>query len=114
MSAGAAPERAYLSYDLVVTPMFNGNFTPRTTHAWDGALLTCARTWFIDEKPYNLATAHSCGWHARWCAHLLPGKFESALSVLRFERYVLRHADHAIVGNQAGRKSGPTKGTGVR
>jgi glycosyltransferase involved in cell wall biosynthesis len=69
----------------------------------------------IDEEPYNLATAH-----ALWLARRVGARslFFSWQNILRryplpfrsFERYVLRHADCGIVGNQESEQVWRTKG----
>jgi len=101
-------ERAYTcGYELVVEPMalngsFHLHFFPRL-----GALIARLRpdVIHIDEEPYNFAT-----WHALRLArkHKAKTLFFSWQNLLRrypfpfnrMERYVLRHADAAIVGNQ--------------
>jgi glycosyltransferase involved in cell wall biosynthesis len=102
-------ERAYTQgYALIVTPLaFNGSFHlhfyPRV-----GELIARVRPDIvhIDEEPYNLATWHAQRLARRYGARTL---FFSWQNLLRhypfpfsyFERSVLKHADAAIVGNQA-------------
>jgi len=101
-------ERAYTcGYELVVERMaFNGSFHLHFYPRLD-ALLARVRpdVVHIDEEPYNFAT-----WHALRLAqkHQAKTLFFSWQNLLRrypfpfsyFERYVLQHADAAIVGNQ--------------
>jgi glycosyltransferase involved in cell wall biosynthesis len=102
-------ERVYTAgYDLVVEPMrLNGHFH---LHYYPhlGRLVARVRPDLvhIDEEPYNLATAH-----AMWVARRAGARtlFFSWQNLSRrypvpfrwLERYVLQHADYAIVGNQA-------------
>ena len=94
-------------YELIVEPMaLNGNFH---LHFYPGLGKQMRRVQpdlvHIDEEPYNLATAQ-----ALWLARRAGAKslFFSWQNLLRryplpfrmMERYVLRHADYAIVGNQ--------------
>ena len=94
-------------YELVVERMaFNGNFH---LHFYPGLAKQIRRVRpdlvHIDEEPYNLATAH-----ALWLARRAGAKslFFSWQNLVRryplpfrmIERYVLSHADYAIVGNQ--------------
>jgi glycosyltransferase involved in cell wall biosynthesis len=102
-------ERTFTSgYDLVVEPIrFNGSFH---THYYPRLGRRIARLRpdlvHIDEEPYNLATAHA-NWRARRAgAHTLFFSWQNInrrypLPFRWLERYVLRHVDHAIVGNQA-------------
>lgn len=102
-------ERAYTTgYDLVVEPLrFNGNFH---THYYPrlGRRIAHLRPDLvhIDEEPYNLATAHTMWLARRAGARTLFFSWQNLnrrypVPFRWFERYVLRHADHAIVGNQA-------------
>jgi glycosyltransferase involved in cell wall biosynthesis len=102
-------ERAYTTgYDLVVEPIrFNGyfhiHFYPRL-----GRRISRLRPDIIhiDEEPYNLTAAQ-----AMWLARRVGARalFFSWQNLNRrypppfrwFERYVLRHTDYAIAGNQA-------------
>lgn len=94
-------------YDLVVEPIrFNGSFH---THFYPRLGRRIARLRphlvHIDEEPYNLATAH-----ATWLARRARVRtlFFSWQNIHRryplpfrwLERYVLRHSDYAIAGNQ--------------
>ncbi len=102
-------ERAHTrGYELVVEPLaFNGSFH---FHFYSrlGRLMAHVRpdVVHIDEEPYNLATWHALRPARRYGAKTL---FFSWQNLLRhypfpfnhFERTVLRHADAAIVGNQA-------------
>ncbi len=111
-------ERAYTTgYDLVVEPIrFNGNFH---IHYYPRLRRHIARLRpdivHIDEEPYNLATAH-----AMWLARRVGARtlFFSWQNLNRrypvpfrwLERYVLRHTDYAIVGNQASAQVWRAKG----
>ncbi|HFD39690.1 MAG TPA: glycosyltransferase family 4 protein [Anaerolineae bacterium] len=106
-------------YDLIVEPMaFNGHFHlhfyPRL-----GRQMRRLRPHLvhIDEEPYNLATAH-----ALWLARRFGAKtlFFSWQNIARrypppfrwLERYVLRHADHGLVGNREAAAVWRAKGYG--
>ena len=104
-------------YDLVVEPMvLNGNFH---LHFYPGLGRQIRRVGpdliHIDEEPYNLATAH-----ALWLARRAGARslFFSWQNILRryplpfrlLERYVLKHVDYAIVGNQESARVWRAKG----
>ena len=104
-------------YELVVERMtFNGNFH---LHFYPGLGKQIRRVHpdlvHIDEEPYNLATAH-----ALWLARRAGARslFFSWQNLLRryplpfrmIERYVLRNADYAIVGNTESAQVWRTKG----
>ncbi len=102
-------ERAYIEgYDLVVEPIrFNGSFH---THFYPNLGRRIARSnpdlVHIDEEPYNLATAHAMWLARRAGARTLFFSWQNLnrrypVPFCWLERYVLRNADYAIVGNQA-------------
>jgi glycosyltransferase involved in cell wall biosynthesis len=113
-------ERQYTTgYELVVEPMlFNGRFH---LHFYPGLGKQIRRLQpeivHIDEEPYNLATAH-----ALWLVRRSGAKslFFSWQNIQRrypapfrlLERYVLGHADYAIVGNQESARVWRAKGYG--
>lgn len=101
-------ERTYTSgYELVVEPMaFNGHFH---LHFYPGFGKQVRRVRpdlvHIDEEPYNLATGHALYLARRAGAKSLffswqniDRRYPPPFSLM--ERYVLRRADYAIVGNQ--------------
>jgi glycosyltransferase involved in cell wall biosynthesis len=111
-------ERAYTEgYDLVVEPVrFNGSFhmhyyprlARRIAHLRPDLV-------HIDEEPYNLATAHAMWLARRAGARTLFFSWQNLnrrypIPFLWFERYVLQHADYAIVGNQASAQVWRAKG----
>jgi len=111
-------ERVYTEgYDLVVEPMrFNGSFH---THFYPWMRRRIARTRpdlvHIDEEPYNLATAHTMWLARRAGARTLFFSWQNLsrrypLPFRWLERYVLRHANYAIVGNQASAQVWRAKG----
>jgi glycosyltransferase involved in cell wall biosynthesis len=95
-------------YDLLVEPIrLNGSYH---THYYPRLRRTIARTRpdliHIDEEPYNLATGHATWLARRAGARTLFFSWQNInrrypLPFRWVERYVLRHADYAIVGNQA-------------
>jgi glycosyltransferase involved in cell wall biosynthesis len=104
-------------YELVVEPMaLNGHFH---LHFYPGLGKQIRRVQpdlvHIDEEPYNLATAH-----VLWLARRAGAKslFFSWQNLERrypfpfssMERYVLKNADYAIVGNQEAARVWQTKG----
>jgi glycosyltransferase involved in cell wall biosynthesis len=102
-------ERVYTQgYDLVVEPIrFNGSFH---AHFYPRLRRRIARVRpdlvHIDEEPYNLATAHAMWLARRAGARTLFFSWQNLsrrypLPFRWLERYVLRHANYAIVGNQA-------------
>ncbi len=102
-------ERVYTEgYDLVVEPMrFNGSFHTHF-YPWMGRRIARTRPDLvhIDEEPYNLATAHTMWLARRAGARTLFFSWQNLnrrypLPFRWLERYVLRRADCAIVGNQA-------------
>ncbi len=111
-------ERQYIEgYELVVEPMaFNGQFH---LHFYPGLRRQIRRVRpdlvHIDEEPYNLASAHAL-WLARGAG--ARSLFFSWQNILRryplpfrwLERYILNHADYAIVGNQESRHVWQAKG----
>jgi glycosyltransferase involved in cell wall biosynthesis len=111
-------ERAYTTgYELVVEPIrFNGHFHIHYyPHLYQRVRQLQPDLVHIDEEPYNLATAH-----ALWAARRVDARalFFSWQNLDRrypvpfrwLERYVLGHADHAIVGNQASAQVWRSKG----
>jgi glycosyltransferase involved in cell wall biosynthesis len=111
-------ERAHTTgYELVVEPLrFNGHFHihhyPRI-----GRRITRLRPDIvhIDEEPYNLASAHLMWLARRAGARTLFFSWQNLnrrypLPFRWLERYVLRHADYAIVGNRASAQVWQAKG----
>jgi glycosyltransferase involved in cell wall biosynthesis len=101
-------ERQYTTgYDLIVEPMtFNGHFH---LHFYPGLGKQIRRLQpdlvHIDEEPYNLATAHTLRLARRAGAKSLFFSWQNILRTYpppfaQLERYVLNHADYAILGNQ--------------
>ena len=104
-------------YELLVEPLaFNGHYH---LHFYPGLGRVMRRVRpdlvHIDEEPYNLATAH-----ALWLARRIGARslFFSWQNIERryplpfrlLERYVLRHADYALVGNQESARVWRAKG----
>ncbi len=111
-------ERQYTSgYELVVEPMvLNGRFH---LHFYPGLGRQIGRVRpelvHIDEEPYNLATAHALWLARRAGARSLFFSWQNIqrrypLPFRLLERYVLRHVDYAIVGNQESRQVWWAKG----
>jgi glycosyltransferase involved in cell wall biosynthesis len=111
-------ERAHTTgYELVVEPLrFNGHFHihhyPRI-----GRRITRLQPDIvhIDEEPYNLASAHLMWLARRAGARTLFFSWQNLnrrypLPFRWLERYVLRHADYAIVGNRASAQVWQAKG----
>lgn len=101
-------ERQHTSgYDLVVEPMaFNGHFH---LHFYPGLGRQMRRVQpdivHVDEEPYNLATFHALRLARRAGAKSLFFSWQNInrrypLPFRWLERYVLNHADQAIVGNR--------------
>ncbi len=101
-------ERAYTrGYRLAVEPMrFNGNFHlhhyPRLARLLAEVRPDVAH---IDEEPYNLATYQAARLARRHGAKVVFFSWQNIARrypppFAQFERWVLRHSDHGIVGNQ--------------
>jgi glycosyltransferase involved in cell wall biosynthesis len=111
-------ERTYTEgYELVVEPMrFNGSFH---THYYPRLGQRMSRLQpelvHIDEEPYNLATSHVMWLARRAGARTLFFSWQNLnrrypIPFHWFERYVVHHADYAIVGNQAAAEVWRVKG----
>jgi glycosyltransferase involved in cell wall biosynthesis len=100
-------QRYTAGYNLVVEPMaLNGNYH---LHFYPGLGRQVRRVRpdlvHIDEEPYNVATAHALWLARRAGARSLFFSWQNIqrrypLPFRLLERYVLNHADHAIVGNR--------------
>jgi glycosyltransferase involved in cell wall biosynthesis len=111
-------ERAHTQgYDLVVEPIwFNGRFH---LHVYPHLGRRIARLRpdlvHIDEEPYNLATFQAMWLARRAGAQTLFFSWQNLnrrypLPFRLIERYVLRHADYALMGNQAAGQVWRSKG----
>ena len=111
-------EQAYTAgYDLVVQQIrFNGSYH---THYYPRLRQLIARVHpdliHIDEEPYNLATAHAMWLARRAVARTLFFSWQNLnrrypIPFRWLERYVLNHANYAIVGNQASAQVWRNKG----
>jgi glycosyltransferase involved in cell wall biosynthesis len=111
-------ERAYTTgYELVSEPItFNGSFHLHFYPYLARRLRAFApNVVHIDEEPYNLATFHAmrlakrAGAQALWFSwQNLNRRYPHPFRY--FERYNLRHADHAIVGSEGAAKVWQEKG----
>jgi glycosyltransferase involved in cell wall biosynthesis len=111
-------ERAHTTgYDLVVESIrFNGHFHahyyPRLGRR---VSRFCPDLVHIDEEPYNFATAHAMWLARRARARTLYFSWQNLnrcypIPFRWLERYVLRHADFGIAGNQASAQVWRSKG----